>query len=506
MSMIFYGECVMDLSEVSRASNWVGQIIALAGSIFQDGLVLQKSWDCIIGKFTFALWYESPLARQQQFVRSGQRFADFKMSDFEVYEFRLRLYLRKLLSRPGTELSESFLTVIPSRSLEQWAQDVSKITLPAAKSLLQADRAPTDEELVALPKTKGVYKPGVYQGTILTPGDPSDSYGYDGSATAPAEGIEGRILQHQNPEYRARYMKRGGSLHYAVLEAAGMNRYGEYRVLCQAEFESGAPADIFYTRATCLMAEQLYMSWLKNFGEGTLKKHRWLSELTPWASSPRKGLNGRLPIAEGIPGSKNEVSPLTPEERQVRLRDHQRYLKSLDTVEERQHRQTQNSIYYYEVMKPVMEMRKSGVPETDIKAFQDAHRKKTQAVRPKNGFKFSTATPRSEEERALDLSGERRHNGKTSVLASISGNAAPAKKAKVELNVVEKPPAPTIAPEISAPHIVAREIPLVRPPPGYGSCFATASWYLKLYHEERDERSVRDETSARGNGTFGYPG
>lgn len=352
-------------------------------------------------------------------------------SAYELYEARLRQYVPKLLSRPGTELSESFLSVLPTRSAAQWAEDISAITLPEAKLLLGAAQPPTKQQLLALPTTTGDYNPGVYYGVIQTPSDEEDTYGYLGSATAPSEGLCGRILQHQNPSYRTRYMSRGHSLHYSVLDEPGKDRYGDYRQLCRTEFASGESADVFYTRTTCILAEQLYMSWLKTHSDPTMQRNPWLAELSPWYGSLRRGLNGRLPIAEGIPGVGKEIAPLTPQERNDRARDHQRFLKSLETVEQREGRQARDARYHQEVMKPVIEMRKNGVAQAEIKKFQDAHRKMMHAERPKGGYTYETATPRTEQDRDLDLNGTRRP-GKASALHEISANTPPVKRLKME--------------------------------------------------------------------------
>ena len=55
-----------------------------------------------------------------------------------------------------------WVKTIGTRSVDQWADDVSAITLPQTKTLLAADRAPTVDELLALPVVGTESRPGVY--------------------------------------------------------------------------------------------------------------------------------------------------------------------------------------------------------------------------------------------------------------------------------------------------------------------------------------------------------
>ena len=430
------------------------------------------------------------------------------MSELIVYESRLREYVPRLLSRPASDKSEAFLKVLPTRSEEQWIQDVSEITLTESKLLLGAEEAPTNKQLLALPKTKGEHRPGCYMGTIFTPGDENDVHGYFGSGTRPSFGIEGRTDEHLDPLERARVRGRTSSYHYNIVDEPGKNRYGEYRQFCRTDFASGDPEEILYTRATCIFAEQLYMSWLKTHSRATIKRYPWLSELTPWETSPRHGLNGKLPLMGGIRDAPQFFAPLTPAERNERYKMNLRTIKSRDTREQRDARRARQARYDREVQAPVLKMRAQGIPEQQIKAFQDEHRKMIRAENPKFGFGvghfYATATPRSEEERLDDLAGGKR---KRRALGEVSGNAVPAKKTKVGTKCLETPPKMNPA-EDEAGKTVPQQLPKAEisdpvVPFHVVNAYPTALKYLGAYHDERKERSGWNRNTARG---AGWPG
>jgi hypothetical protein len=259
------------------------------------------------------------------------------MASNDVYESRLLQHVDEILSLPDEEMSPHWAKTLPKRSAEQWARDVSAITLDVTKVLLAADEAPTDSDFEKLPEIGDDHRPGVYRGGVRSESDPEDRWEYFGSATGPGKGLKGRTDKHSRKSHRDDVKKRGeGSFFYTIVDQKGKNRHLDFRKLCVGDWESGKPEDVMYMRETCIIAEQIYMGWLLGFGTKAREIFGKFSSLSAWDNCTYGGTNYTPSLKQSIkqaePGT---IAPTTPAELKKKKAAHKTTAKSKETAEER---------------------------------------------------------------------------------------------------------------------------------------------------------------------------
>ncbi|KAF2721753.1 hypothetical protein K431DRAFT_346175 [Polychaeton citri CBS 116435] len=348
-----------------------------------------------------------------------------------IFKLRLVQFIQVLLNQPHIAFGIGWDGRLRSRSAEQWAEDVSRITVPKAKWIFGADSPPSVQDLLDLPMIPSDNRPGVYLGVVLTPNDVDDSHSYVGSATAPGRGLMNRTGQHADPNHRKKEKQKRssrGTRFYNIVDQADKNRYIEFRALAIHDITSGKAAVINYMRETCLVAEQIFASWLRSFTDHSMKAYRWLESTSPWKSG-LSGLNGALPLGRQMVQA-NRDSAFTEEAlREIRrIREADRI--AAETVEERQHRKEVRQNWQTTVRAPVYRMRKEGRSDEEIVAF------KKRVIKPKTGKKivFDTATERPLEERLAEAKAREKREAqwaeKRKEVPSSQEACRPAKKSR----------------------------------------------------------------------------
>ncbi|KAF2724526.1 hypothetical protein K431DRAFT_310081 [Polychaeton citri CBS 116435] len=308
------------------------------------------------------------------------------MSDarVQVYEDRLHEYLKIVMNQSWEVYEAGWRVRIATRTVDEWASDISGITLLETKQMLGGDAAPTAQErLSLLPEVNGETRPGVYTSCIFTPGDFSHTWAYVGSATAVVSrhpGLAGRVAQHQSEGYRESWKKKRNSYHYNVLDQEDKNRVEEFRVLAVGNFASGEPTDVNHMRATCLLAEMLYTAWLGVFQDSVFKNRPWLRSLVPWNSDVRP-TNSKLTIQEVMKES-DHATLLDPEEKEIVRNARRRSNMRQETNEERIHRLAKQRWYNRVAGTPAARMKRQKThSKEEIAAFVAQENSKWPEVR-----------------------------------------------------------------------------------------------------------------------------
>lgn len=136
-------------------------------------------------------------------------------------------------------------------------------------------------------------------------------YGYTGSSTSPRGGLGQPTGQHLNKAHRKNVREKQGSYHYELIDDPRFSRHAIYRTLLRQAVLTRSPQDTLYIRATCQLAEQIYMAWLRSFSVFATNKYSWLETMTPWSGRKlRKGANRTPPLLEAIHGVTKNSIPL----------------------------------------------------------------------------------------------------------------------------------------------------------------------------------------------------
>ncbi|KAM0717181.1 hypothetical protein Q7P37_007033 [Cladosporium fusiforme] len=323
------------------------------------------SWACN-GTFLEQRHFQEPswALRRPRVMISSLRLrhnADTMLDYVAIYEQRLRTYLAVILTLEGLDVSPQWKKLLSEHDLEYWCAQVSGITLPQSKKLLAGIAAPTKGQMLTLPPIDGDYSPGVYYGLILTPNDPNSTFGYSGSATKAGFGLAGRTDQHKSSRFRANvareYQNDGKStpFYYRLVDQPGKHREEEVNSM----------------RIVCLLAEQVYSSWLCTFTAESKRRFERSATLSPWSASEIRPTNWSQPILQGAHLAKGP-SPLNPEEFRQRKVDMKWVLIDQETVEQRRARVLHQVAYNHVVHRPVELMRKALASEEKIRAFRKA--------------------------------------------------------------------------------------------------------------------------------------
>lgn len=111
------------------------------------------------------------------------------MSEFPAYESHLREHVKELYELYDTNIRavDQWKQILSEHNAEYFVQEILRIALREAKVLLNADKAPTVEQVLALPEIGDDYSPGVYHGVLTMPGNANQTWAYVGSDNIPAE-------------------------------------------------------------------------------------------------------------------------------------------------------------------------------------------------------------------------------------------------------------------------------------------------------------------------------
>lgn len=154
---------------------------------------------------------------------------------------------------------------------------------------------------------------------------------------------------------------------------------------------SEAADDITCTRVICVLAEQIFISWLGTYGHNVATgQQKAFAQLSPWKNFryTYTGTNLQPPLRADIKRSDKAATSMTPEELNKRTADIHRQRKQDWTPEEHKEAQDKRHSYHDRVARPVRifkrkakkgGMSKEGI-ENKVKAFQKAER-----LAPQNG-------------------------------------------------------------------------------------------------------------------------
>ena len=256
--------------------------------------------------------------------------------------------------------------------------------LDQVKHVLSHDEAPSIAELMALPEIGDTWHPGVYIGNILTDRLLHDGHDfvYIGSATSPAKGLVVRVGMHLDPKYRAGQKAKKKSLHYNIVDQPDRGRREHFRKLAQTEFMIKEARHITHVRFTCVLTEQVLMSWFRSFSTRSMTRQSSLARFTPWDTSEYLGTNGSPPIKQNPKAAEKDAEAMTPEEyRQRHAQNSELYRQGMTAMDHAAYL-VRNRDYYARVAKPVKVMRDSGATEAQIEAFKQARHEETTAAMP----------------------------------------------------------------------------------------------------------------------------
>ena len=159
------------------------------------------------------------------------------MSQYSIYENRLRTILSAITNMSDTQLTREWRTFFDRHSLEDLSETLSAMTSNALKAMLSGDEPPTIAELKSLRLVHDNHNPGVYLGLMQPTSRHSidlKAYTYIGSATKVGRGFQGRVPSHLDPTYRESYLKKNPNyFHYTLLEDG--SRAETYHVIAQTE-------------------------------------------------------------------------------------------------------------------------------------------------------------------------------------------------------------------------------------------------------------------------------
>ncbi|KAK4966380.1 hypothetical protein LTR42_011543 [Elasticomyces elasticus] len=294
-----------------------------------------------------------------------------------VFEARLRQYLDGHMKLGSLDMTPENYLDLHAKPVEEWHSLLSDMILPEAKVLMEADRAPTVEELLALPEIDGDWNPGAYISIIISYTEDGLIdfielvYLYTGSATAVAKGLVCRTAQHDNPVVRAYETKRSGSFHYELVDEPGKNRMQHFRKIAVTEFTSGLAVDVRDVRFGCVLAESVVMSWLRGIAKKTRHLNAGYLTLTPWTSTEYGGANLTPPLKQTLPGlgEIRDTHVLTPEAWLARHRERKRQWTETKTDAQRVREDQYMSLYSKNISGPRAKMRNAGVSEEEIAEF-----------------------------------------------------------------------------------------------------------------------------------------
>lgn len=156
-------------------------------------------------------------------------------------------------------------------------------------------------------------------------------------------------------------------------------------------------------RVVCILAEQVYCGWLRTFTADSIRRFSKSAGLSPWSGSAIeiRPTNWSQPILQAAHLTKGP-SPVTPEEHRQRLVDLKWLRKFQETVEQREARVLHETAYKWIVTRPVESMRRSQVPESEVRRYMNvANEVVNSFAPPKSAYKFETAT-RVPEKRAAE--------------------------------------------------------------------------------------------------------
>jgi hypothetical protein len=159
------------------------------------------------------------------------------MSQFPIYESRLRAILSAITNMSDTQLTREWRKYLDRHSLEDLGVALSAMTSDSLKAMLSRDDPPTVAELKSLEPVRDNHNPGVYLGLMQpTTSQSADqkAYAYTGSATKVGRGFQGRVPSHLDPTYRESYLKKNPNYYHYTLLADG-SRAESYFVLAQTE-------------------------------------------------------------------------------------------------------------------------------------------------------------------------------------------------------------------------------------------------------------------------------
>jgi hypothetical protein len=147
-------------------------------------------------------------------------------------------------------------------------------------------------------------------------------------------------------------------------------------------------------RQVCLLAEQLYSSWLRTFTKDSIRRFSRSATLSPWNESEIRPTNWSQPILQSAHIS-TERSPVDPKEFRQRRVDREYLRRENETVEQRNARTLHERAYRLVVRFPVEEMRNTRISEREVIAFRRAANQVLNLFAPsKKAHNFETATER----------------------------------------------------------------------------------------------------------------
>ncbi|KAF2726138.1 hypothetical protein K431DRAFT_290001 [Polychaeton citri CBS 116435] len=345
--------------------------------------------------------------------------------EIQVYETRLREYLQVLKSLSFEAYSQDWKPRLDAKSVEEWAVDISDITVPEAKHMLGGDVAPSAEERMSrLPDPASDPRPGVYSECVLTPGDEDDTWSYVGVATAVTNGsgLSRRVGEHLNPKYRADQQKRQRCTHYDVVEEPGMNRRQVFGTLAVGEFASGEPDDINEMRALCHVAEQIYTAWLGSYKASTMRREKFLRRMTPWKSD-LLGMNSSIVVKQPMK-VENRAIPLDPVLYKKVRNERSKLARREYDGDQKIGRDAYNSWYQRTVANPVAKMKRAKASKEEIKAFQKLTIGKWEGLKDAELAKFRDNPPKPKSTKPK-AEGSKQSAGKKRALDELTGNASP---------------------------------------------------------------------------------
>lgn len=155
-------------------------------------------------------------------------------------------------------------------------------------------------------------------------------------------------------------------------------------------------------RQVCLLAEQVYSSWLRTFTEKSMRRFSRSATLSPWTVSEIRPTNWSQPILQSAHLSTGRSS-IDPKEFRQRKVDMEYLRRENETVEQRNARTLRQYAYTHIVRLPVDAMRKDRISEQEVIAFRRAANQVLNLFAPsKKGLEFETATERPAAVRAAE--------------------------------------------------------------------------------------------------------
>ncbi|KAK5117427.1 hypothetical protein LTR85_008812 [Meristemomyces frigidus] len=293
---------------------------------------------------------------------------------FPYFEIRLGDYLKGCMGLSDIDMTPQNYQILHATGVDEWHKRVSAMMLPEAKSLLSQELAPTIGDLLALPEIAGEWRPGNYIELILPDPDlMSDTdeleYVYTGSATKVALGLVCRVSEHARPTYRAYEMSKKNCYHYELIDQEGKHRIQVFRKLAVTEFSSKAAAHINEVRATCIVAEQLLMSWLQCTATQSLKRNKAFLKFTPWAETEYRGANCTPPLKQDSQIALEDAEALTPTEWLKRHnKRNKQWVANMTDAQKARSKEYQRQ-YSEKVDGPRNRMRRAGATEHDIAEY-----------------------------------------------------------------------------------------------------------------------------------------